>query len=49
MLKERREEKVRPSGPSEARKPKSKKLHTLSRAHVMFVLCAAAHIVATIA
>ena len=31
MLKERREEKVRPSGPSEARKPKSKKLQHIER------------------
>ena len=31
MLKERKEEKVRPSGPSEARKPKSKKLQHIER------------------
>ena len=40
MLKERREEKVRPSGPSEARKPKSKKLqHIEPRARYVCTVC----------
>ena len=37
MLKERREEKVRPSGPSEARKPKSKKLQHIERPRARYV------------
>ena len=46
----RREEKVRPSGPSEARKPKSKKLQHIERPRARYVLyCVRLHIVATIA
>ena len=37
LLKERREQKARPSGPSEARKPKSKKLQHIERPRARYV------------